>query len=318
MRTFAAAFATTAVLACGGGPRPPTPPGLLPPPCELASEAYLIDEVTFPRSQADVDAQAFDLDGMYCDGCPARPDNRLGAVLHVLLSDGAPLDSAMADALLSDRIRWVLLVSRCADSSYRRVSLHHATVVDRSRGVARVRLTEDGGYAAVGSINDAGTIVATEGKAPAPLASFFDVAAAEEEPVWLEGAALAVEVCPDAGDTVSLRAGIAIPSDVARASLVDALSRSFGAIVAADVGCPMACSTEAAAYLLALFDADGDGAITGAEVEAADATDTLLAPDVDMLALDEGQAVFWPGHDDVADSLSLGIAMHATRAIIEP
>lgn len=119
------------------------------------------------------------------------------------------------------------------------------------------------------------------------------------------------EICRKTGCTNGRLTG-AIPIGQINNRFVPALARDFQAIVNRDCPTKDTCASgSTGATLLSLFDANGDGQISTAEVRDNNLVKSLLAPDVDLV-----RANGKPGHDGVDDALSFGIGFTARSATI--
>jgi hypothetical protein len=105
--------------------------------------------------------------------------------------------------------------------------------------------------------------------------------------------------------------GGGLPAAEVNSVIIPALAEMLQQVI--DASCtgstPDTC-TPAAANILALFDTNGDLKITPDELRANSLIAAVLAPDVDLL-----KANGRPGHDGVADSLSLGLGFTAKTAV---
>jgi hypothetical protein len=64
------------------------------------------------------------------------------------------------------------------------------------------------------------------------------------------------------------------------------------------------------------MDVNGDGVVSPAEMLANELFAALAAPDLDLLAPVDGELVFWPNRDNVRESLSMGLSLHAVPVVV--
>ena len=295
-------------------------PGTLPPPCELGRASYVVDRITPPSSRAEADALAIDRDG---DG---YPENTLGQVHTLLVELGAAdaFDDAVYDSLQSGSLLWLIHVDSCEVSgdSHVRISLDVGQDVD---GDATNNLTGSGVLNAIGAdgIPAVGTgspdrPEAGMGRGVVPLSAFFDVVPFGPEDSWPQSLPFSVVSVAD-GTRLDLEIYLAIDADVVADVLLEPFRRTFQLIFDSTPGCPAACADDGVAFLAELIDGDLDGAITSEEVEVSAPFIMWTQPDLDLLSAADGEGtVYWPRHDRVKDSSSLGIRAHAVPVTIVP
>ena len=115
----------------------------------------------------------------------------------------------------------------------------------------------------------------------------------------------------DANGCSNGKLGGAVPAMEATTVLIPALASLMQTIVVASCPGPIPAScSPTAVQLLSLFDADRDGSITVAEVQANALIQAVFAPDQDLLNAN-GSA----GHDGVRESLSIGLGFTAKAAV---
>ena len=268
---------------------PPTLPGTLEPPCALLEEErFRATSIRLPQSTEDAIAMALNIDE---DPIP-RMDNNAGVSIRNVFALGVDVQPHLQAALDAGVVGWMIAWRQCEDGSYLRLSLLQS---DEATGSASVP--------AVGQLVGQ-SATATRGISPWPISSFFSLDADLEGPTWIRGYAVTYDLSR-AGDVLSGRIGAALDDEMMRAALVDPLAASFTSVLQNDPACPAMCET------LAFYDDDSDAVISTNEMEQW--VGVYVQYDLDMLATSDGETVFWPGHDDVPDTVSIGLQVEFQR-----
>jgi len=285
-------------------PSPDATPRCDPPPPTGSRTKYVASTIQVPTNATQTRAFALDIDGDPND----RPDNALGGIFSALsqqaLDIQGPIDAAVAAGQL------VSLHMLQADNL--------ADATNAAWSVFQGENQQDPDFSGAGSFSIqreaphdsllhgrvvGGVFTGGPGKARIKLVVM-------NVPVILDliGARISAEVSPTGCSNGKL--GGAITQETIVSQVFPALAAGFTASLAADPGCPSAC-TGTAATLQGLFDTNRDGTITVTEVESTALVRALFAPDVDLL---DATGAFNPRQDRVNDSLSLGIGFSCAGA----
>ncbi len=297
------------LVACGGTPGdgPPVLPGTEPPPCELESSFFLIDDLLLPATDDERRDHAFNLDGKPPDN---GTDNQIGQVAQFLrFRFNIDLSPPTVQALADRALLWAVEVQICPageDPDFVRVMVHRGLQVEGDTVV----LASDDGVPAEGTRDGAG-LIAVLGAAAAPLSALLDAEAAVRDTAWVDGLVLALRLSPDNGG-FSGSLGIAHEIGPAQQAVLAPIARTLSAIVVADSGCPEACLTPEAADILDEFDTDATGDISESEVAMNPLMESFFVPDVDLTTSVDGVATYWPGQDGILDHISLNLGLHAS------
>jgi hypothetical protein len=289
-----------ALTACGTTPEdpdeyiPPEPgyPALREaPPCALERASYRIDGLTVPdNDQIRREAPSIDHDE------PARADGALSPVIEAYaeLFELRPyMDAAIEDMIADGSLRWVLHVETCADGDG-----------DYARVVAEDAEGRESVVAAVGRVDEDGSIDVHDGTALVPAPAFFRASAGPFR--WVPGSGFSLSFTPEADGTISGTIGVGLssrPEDLA----------PFWEVLA-EVLNPIASNFRAEQHdFAASFDLDADGVITPAEVAEVDLVRSVFTPDVDLYdGWGAGEETYWPLHDGEPDHVSLAVGFTAT------
>jgi len=280
---------------------PPAWPGDDLPDCATTRSGYVIDALVLPADYDAAKSSTVDLDR---DG---EPDNRFGEIVvvarapHYLWDLQPDIDSSLA----ADELLLGMSIDACARPAFERVELQRGLAIDRSVSPPRLDARSETTLAAVRAPSrDDHTAV--QGEARFPLTALLIAADAP----WLDGIALTVRL--DTVTDAELRGVLAIAFDPAEATaaLLPVLAVAISTRIE---GCPDACADPDGLTLRDTYDVDMDGVVTAEELAANRVLQVLLQPDVDLLTAVDGVPTYWPGHDQVDDSISLGLRFHATR-----
>jgi hypothetical protein len=287
-----------------GDDGPPAWPGEDLPACETTRTSYVIDAITAPVNADLAEAGGRDLDR---DG---TIDNQLGNVYSAIAQAvHFDIQGRTDEALAADTLLVGLTLEECASPSYTLVELHRGVAIDRSVDppILTVDLTTE--LPAVDRVSD-GRLLALKGEGRIPPTALFEAEGAE----WIEGRELTVEL-----DLFDLEGTLATGVDhlAFEPAAVDVIHRQILRELEGQPGCPLACEDEDLADMVAIFDDDADGEITPEEVEESFLVETLLRPDLDLLLGQGDDATYWPAQDGEPDSLSFGVAFHATPVTLD-
>jgi hypothetical protein len=270
---------------------------------------YIVSAIRFPTSATEAQQMGFDLD---CDP-QGRPDNALGEIL-VLLGRYGEVDLGEETQLLINAGEILHLVevrtTSVRDAEGVEVLIQHAVDLDGDpsdnfSGSEEFSLDFDRGVGSMtGSVTD-GTLQAGAGTIPIAV-----TLPGLQEPVLFHLIRGTIDV-QWTGNTVTGRIGGAVTQDELDSQLIPLLVDGVNRIVRRD--CPDgSCEPDSPGeFMLELFDDDGDGTITVAEVLENALIASLLSPDLDLID-ERGQLN--PRSDGIKDSMSVGFGFDAVGA----
>jgi hypothetical protein len=298
MRSFTSCtivILSACLASCAEGPRPEPMPGELYGPCD-ASRIYRVTSVDVPVNMDEANGYGLDLDG---DGIP---DNTLGKINTAITSALSGRESNWAQRAIEDgRLSWYIEVEHCQDElgRYTRVGSH--------RGLPGGGL-DSGGLRAVGVD---GTLP-HDGEGLFPISAFAELPGNPDNEVrWVRGLGLAADLS-ETGGQLSGTIGLGITPPDVRGVLLPTFAMGMSRVVSETEGCPTDCPRDSDGWaLVELFDDDGDGVITADELAESSLVSALSSPDIDLLGVHDGEAAYWPGHDQRADHMSVGLRIEA-------
>jgi hypothetical protein len=289
-----------ALTACGTTPEdpdeytPPEPgyPALREaPPCDLERTSFVIDGMVVEnldeirREPPSIDHDRYE-----------RSDAALSWVIDAYgqLFDVRPdMDAAVAEMIRDGSMRWLLHLETCVDGDD-----------DYARVIAEDAAGRESLIAAVGRVNEDGSIDVHDGTALVPAPAFFRTSPGGF--LWVPGSGFSVTFTEEADGSISGTIGVGLSAH--RDDLLpiwDVIAESLTPLVD-DVG------TEPGDFA-AEFDLNTDGTITSTELGDNDLIQSLFTPDVDLYdRYGTDEQVYWPLHDQVEDHLSLAIGFTAT------
>lgn len=300
----AAGLAAVVVLGGCGTDDPPTLPGASDPSCHLAAaHHFLVSRLTTK------DPDPVDL-SVPPDG---RPDNLEYPDTYIEAGVGMALTDALGRALASERVAWVISTQSCDDHpEYVRVALRRALGITQDTPLNVVTLAADVPIWSVG-IDANGAVTASDGIGVVPVAASIDLAADTTEPVWVQFYSVVVHATLSTNGLSGTIAG-AIDTAEAAPAVADGIARTLTIAHESDVSCPPTCQHPAMAELIHLLDTNGDLVFSRDEILASGGLSALgYFPDLDLLASDHGETVFWPNHDHDAESLGHGYVFDAVE-----
>ena len=267
---------------------------------------YVANAVRLPTTNTEAAAYARNIDG------ESGPDNALGQFFATMSAQGLDLSGFQAEAVTSGQL--VMLHS-----------LRTASLKSTKTATWQVRYgvpTETPDFSGQGTFT-VDPLAARSAKIPAKIKDHHVSTAAATLPVSLDLGAGSVTLsvvkgrifatCNKSGCTNG-RVNGAITKTEVDETFIPGLVAMLQPLVARDCPGPDASSCvdqSAGKTIVSLFDTDDDLVITDQELLDSPLVQTVLAPDVDLFDA-EGA----PGHDGVADSLSLGIGFTAVRATL--
>lgn len=296
------------------GEGPPVPPGTRSPPCDLQSQAYIVDQIQLPLAYQDLFDFAFDLDG----DPYGHVDNTIGWTVQELTDEGARIPGALQETIDQSELAWMLVVDKCASSTktYARLSLLFGQDTDGDpsdnwTGDEVFAVADSGPYPAVGTLAD-GHLSVAQGAGVLPLVNLYEsTAQAALDPYPCFGLQADLSLTAD-GLEGRLGCGLNIPDPASLLS--QAVANSMEDALSQDPGCPSMCEDSSHTELLDVYDANGDGHIEASEVGRDSFYFRRFSVEADMLALDGDAFVYWPSHDGAMDSFGLGVRIHAVPA----
>lgn len=294
----AAVVGFTSSLAAGCALDDDAPPRDEPLACDRATttRAFRIDAIETMSSSTEVDRAGLDLDG---DGVA---DNLAGNVLAAMFQGFADraAEAAWADQLaarLDGELAWIVEVTTCAGrpDGAAQVTLRRASAIDAST----VWLDGDPGIRAAG-VAIAGRVSAAGGRGDVPVGALAAFTG-DAPDGWHPAEATAFDLVITDGAVDGRIAGGLVPgyADVVAASFLPFIN-------------PLIATGDTVFGVEA--DADGDGALTVAELVAHRAFRVLMTPDLD---LHDPDGRYDPGADGRNDALSFGLVIHATEVASE-
>ncbi|MBT8494869.1 MAG: hypothetical protein KJO07_17565 [Deltaproteobacteria bacterium] len=294
MRTTLVSFVLGALATgCIEGAEPEPMPAELYGSCD-AIRLYQVTAVQVPVNVEEAVDFGLDLDG------DRLQDNTLGTTNVAINSVLAGRESDWAQRAIDDgRLTWFIEVESC--DGYTRIGSH--------RGLAGGGM-DSGGLRAVG-VADA---IPADGEGFFPISAFAELPGnADNDVRWVRGLGLSANL-RESGGVLQGSVGIGITPANVRGVLLPTFAMGMSRIIRDTDGCPLACPEDSDAWaLVELFDEDVDGVVTADELADNSIVGALSYPDVDLIGAYNGEPVYWPGHDQVADHMSVGIGIEAVE-----